>query len=329
MGRMGLLGRGERCSPRLAAARVLVVAGLLLAGCSTAGEATVSSSPPGATATPEPGAGSASVTPSVTATASSLATGVPTLRTTVAPPTAPEVPLGPVGVPGVNDPGCASEQPPVVLLHGTLSTIAVDFPVLVPALVAADRCVWGADYGRNGVGAVRDSAAQAATVVRQVQAASTAASVDVVGFSQGGLVARTALRLGGVAGIVGTVVLISPSFHGTTSPLVSAVPAAVCPACADQAAGSDLLAELDRGGDLDGAVRYAVAVTSSDAVVTPWESQLLAGPADRVRSVVVDRQCPGLVVRHENMARTPAVVGWVVAALDTGGAVDPAALRCG
>ena len=70
-------------------------------------------------------------------------------------------------------------------------------------------------------------------------------------------------------------------------------------------------------------------MTSSDAVVTPWQSQLPAGPADRVRSVVVDQQCPGLVVRHEDMARTPAVVGWVVAALDTGGAVDPAALRCG
>jgi triacylglycerol lipase len=236
--------------------------------------------------------------------------------------------LGPVGVAGVNDATCRSAAPPVVLLHGTLSTIEVDFPVLVPALRAGGRCVWGADYGRGGIGPVRDSAAVAAAVIRQVLGTSGAAAVDVVGFSQGGLVLRTALRLEGVADRVRTAVLIAPSFHGTTSSLVSAVPAAVCPACADQAAGSALLTELAADGDLDGDVRYAAVVTSTDVVVTPWQSQLPAGPPDRVRSVVVDQRCPGLLVRHEDMARTPAVVAWVAAALAAGGDVTAADLPC-
>jgi triacylglycerol lipase len=233
-----------------------------------------------------------------------------------------------VGLAGVNDLLCASGDPPVVLLHGTVSTIAVDFVVLVPALRAAGRCVYGTNYGRNGTGDVRASATQAAAVIREVSALHGGDVVDVVGFSQGGLVLRTALRRNGVSDLVGTAVLISPSFHGTTSPLVSAVPAAICPACADQAVGSGLLAELDSGGDLDGDVRYAVAVTSTDAVVTPWQSQLPIGPAERVRSVVVDQQCPALTVRHEDMARDPAVVSWAVAALGSAGDVAPSALPC-
>ncbi|WP_157970577.1 esterase/lipase family protein [Nakamurella deserti] len=260
-------------------------------------------------------------------TASSIPT-VATPASTTASREPAAVDLGPVGVAGVNDATCTSSAPPVVLLHGTLSTIAVDFPVLVPALRTAGRCVWGVDYGRGGTAPVRDSAALAGAVIRRVVETSGAAAVDVVGFSQGGLVLRTALRLEGVAGLVRTAVLVAPSFHGTTSPLVAAVPAAVCPACADQAAGSALLTDLAAGGDLDGTVRYAVVVTSTDAVVTPWESQLPIGPPDRVRSVVVDQRCPGLVVRHEDMARRPSVVAWVVAALAAAGDVTAEDLPC-
>lgn len=290
----------------------------------------------------DPSTGMASVTPTPATVGAPATTGsgsVPAPTPDLTPPPAPPSTasegtsavlglLGPVGLDGVNDLACASPAPPVVLLHGTLSSIAVDFQVLVPALVAAGRCVFGADDGRDGLGPVRDSATRSATVIRQVLAATGAPAVDVVGFSQGGLVLRTALRLDGVGALVDTAVLISPSFHGTTSPLVGAVPAAVCPACADQAAGSALLTELDAGGDLDGRVRYAVAVTSADAVVTPWQRQLPDGPADRVRSVVVDQQCPTLVVRHEDMAREPAVVAWTVAALAARGVVEPTALPC-
>ncbi len=238
----------------------------------------------------------------------------------------PEV-LPPVGLGGVNDPACTSDEPPVVLLPGTLSRIEADYRYLVPALRDVGRCVWGVDEPSLGLGPVRDAAARAATVVDEVRARTGATTVDVVGFSRGGLVLRTALRENGLAHAVGTAVLISPNFHGTTA-LVAAVPAALCPGCADQRAGSDLITALDAGGDLDGSVRYAVVVTSADAVVTPWESQLPAGPADRVRTVVVDERCPGLVVRHEDMARHPAVVAWTVAALQAEGAVDGSALPC-
>ena len=194
-----------------------------------------------------------------------------TAASTSATVTSPPPPGASVDLAGVNDPGCVSAEPPVVLLHGTFSTIAVDFPVLVAALTAAGRCVYGQNYGFYGSGPVRDSAEATAAEIRSVLADTGATQVDVVGFSQGGLVLRTALRFDGVSDLVRTAALISPSFHGTTSPLIDSLPGNVCGACADQKAGSALLTELAAGGDLDGAVRYATAVVSTDVIVTPWQ----------------------------------------------------------
>ena len=186
-------------------------------------------------------------------------------------------PFGPVGLPGVNDPSCSSEQRPVVLLHGTFSTVKSNFAAMTPALQASGRCVFGIDYGSGGVRPVKESAAAVTAFVDEVLAATGADQVDVIAYSQGGLVLRTALRQDGLADKVAVAVLIAPSFHGSTSTLLNALPAGACPACADQIAGSALLTELDAGGDLDGDVRYAVVSSLNDTVVTPVASQVPAG----------------------------------------------------
>jgi len=217
----------------------------------------------------------------------------------------------------------------VVLLHGSFSTLAANFAALVPALRASGRCVYGLEYGHGGVDAVRDSAVAVTTFVATVRDITGADRVDVVGYSQGGLVLRAAMRLDGLAAAVRVAVFIAPSFHGTTSPLARAVPASVCPACADQVAGSALLRELASGGDLDGTVRYAVVTTADDIVVTPVASQIPAGPPDRVRSIWVQQSCPGTRVDHVALPGYPGVVHWVVAALDADGRPAPDALTCG
>ncbi len=243
-------------------------------------------------------------------------------------PTAPAV-LRPVGLAGVNDPDCTSDARPVVLLHGTFSTVASNFGALVPALQAAGRCVYGIDYGLGGTRPVTESARSVSTFIDTVLAVTGADQVDVIGFSQGGLVLRTALREDDLAGKVAVGVLSAPSFHGTTSPLLDALPAGACPACADQAADSSLLTELNAGGDLDGDVRYAVVSTADDTVVTPVASQVPNGPPDRVRSLLVQDRCPGKRVDHVVLPADAGVIGWTVAALETGGTPDPTALTCG
>jgi triacylglycerol lipase len=234
-----------------------------------------------------------------------------------------------VGVAGVNDASCTSAERPVVLLHGTFSSVRADFTAMTPALLAAGRCVYGIDYGGGGLASVRQSAVDVSAFIDQVLTETGAEQVDVIGFSQGGLVLRTGLRLTGMAPKVAVAVLIAPSFHGSTSPLLTALPAGVCPACADQAAGSTLLTELDAGGDLDGDVRYAVVSSANDTVVTPVAAQVPEGPADRVSSIQVQDSCPGEQVEHVSLRANPGVVAWVVSALESGGSPDPTALACG
>jgi triacylglycerol lipase len=245
-----------------------------------------------------------------------------------APVSATAAGLPDVHLAGVNDPSCRSGHPPVVLLPGTFSTVAGNFAALPAALAADGRCVYATNYGLGGVAPVRDSAASVAAFVDDVLAVTGADQVDVVAFSQGGLVLRTALRLDGLADRVGTAVLIAPTFHGTTSPLLNGVPGLACPACADQAAGSALLTELAAGGDLDGSVRYATISSRDDTVVTPTRAQSPVGPADRVTSLIVQDGCPSVRLDHLAMPGDARVVGWVRQALATQGRPDPSAFAC-
>ncbi len=237
-------------------------------------------------------------------------------------------PLPDVGLAGVNLIGCRSDFRPVILLHGSFSTVVSNFTALVPALRAGHRCVYALNYGHGGLDRVTSSAGQFARLVSAVLSLTGRGQVDVVAYSQGGLVLRAGLRLDRLADKVATAVLIAPSWNGTTSPLVGSVPAGVCPACADQRAGSDLLQELAAGGDLDGNVRYAEISTSADTVVTPVASQVPIGPPDRVRAIVVEDRCPLLVTDHIRLPAARGVIGWTLAALATDGRPPPTALTC-
>src|SRR5699024_9419813 len=125
-------------------------------------------------------------------------------------------------------------------------------------------------------------------------------SSDLMGHSQGGLVARYWMRLLGGAKYVKHLVCIGTPNHGTTqggilSPLVtsrradsvmqSVIDAYFGPAGAQQIVGSDILDEVNRNGDLEEGVTYTNLVTRSDAVVVPPESCFLA--PDKVKDGTV------------------------------------------
>ena len=241
--------------------------------------------------------------------------------------------FGAVGVAGVNDPTCTSEHRPVVLLHGTFSTVRSNYAAMIPRLQATARCVYGINYGLGGLQSVRSSAQEVAAFIDQVLAVTGAEQVDVVAFSQGGLVLRAALRLYGAAPDVATAVLIAPTFHGTTSPLIASLPTGACAACSDQSAGSSLLADLDAGstsadGDLDGDVSYAVVGSRDDTVVTPLAAQIPQGPAERITSITVQDNCPDEYVDHIALPANSGVIGWAIDALETDGRPDSTALTC-
>ncbi|TFD54744.1 alpha/beta fold hydrolase [Cryobacterium frigoriphilum] len=261
-------------------------------------------------------------------------------------PAAPTVDGTAISPAGANDWSCVptAEHPyPVVLVPGTFETSVKNWSTLSPVLKDAGYCVYALDYGEaNGIaasGPIRESAAELATFVNEVREASGAAQVDLVGHSQGGMMPRYYMGFLGGAAAVHSLVGIAPSNHGTEgvlTPTPDQVPAdmgglePVCAACSDQAAGSEFLTELNSIGDLvavqsGGGPFYTVISTVNDEVVTPYQSQFLAGPAERVTNITIQDLCPLDPIEHDQAPNDPVVHQLVLNALvQPAGPADPA-----
>jgi triacylglycerol esterase/lipase EstA (alpha/beta hydrolase family) len=228
--------------------------------------------------------------------------------------------------PGVNRWDCVppSAHPyPVVLLPGTFYTMAATWQALGPVLADDGYCVYSFNYGTNrlttltngrvaAVGPIARSASQLASFVTRVRRQTGAAQVDIVGWSQGGMMPRWFLRFDGGAAEVHDLVGLAPSNHGTTLrglfALIDAdqalgLPApftvAGCPACTEQRHGSAFLRKLNAGGDTVAGVTYTVIETDHDEVVTPYQSAFLQGPS--VTNILLQDQCPNDHAEHVAM----------------------------
>ncbi len=217
--------------------------------------------------------------------------------------------------PGVNVAGCRpgpAHPYPVILLPGTLYTVTDTWQALGPLLANAGYCVYGLNYGQtfetvlsggriSSVGDIPTSARQLGDFVSRVRSQTGAPQVDLVGWSQGGMMPRWYMDQDGGAPFVHALVGLAPSNHGTTvdglSSLLTAttalgLPAVTsligCPACTQQLVGSSFLAALNRGGDATPGVQETVIETAYDQVVTPYQSAFLAG-AD---NITLQQQCP-------------------------------------
>ena len=188
--------------------------------------------------------------------------------------------------PGVNVPctPSAAHPRPVVLVNGTFANMTDDWSFLGPTLANAGYCVYSTPLGGDPhsviqtIGPVADSAAQLASFVDTVRAATHSSTVDIVGHSQGGMIAEYYTKVLG-AGKVSTVVGLSPTTHGTTlsglATLAGFFPGALelvgtaCPACADQTPGSAVITRLNTGPVAQPGVRYTIVETRNEFVVTP------------------------------------------------------------
>ena len=142
-----------------------------------------------------------------------------------------------------------------------------------------------------------------------------APSVDVVGYSAGGVVAGLwAARDGDAASKARRIVTLGSPLHGTTvAALGSAFAPDACPeACRQLAPGASLLAELDRAG-VGSAVPWLSVWTTGDETVTPPDSARLDGATN----VELQQLCPGAGVSHSALPTDPAVTGLVQRALST------------
>jgi triacylglycerol esterase/lipase EstA (alpha/beta hydrolase family) len=221
-------------------------------------------------------------------------------------------PAMPNATPGGANVGClpdAAHPYPIVLVHGTLSDMYGSFGALSPILANAGYCVYALNYGQtqqnsayDGLGDIPTSAEQLATFVSQVLTETNAHEVDIVGWSQGGMMPRYYIDNLGGAPKVHMLVGLAPSNHGTTldgvatlfqdlglAPETDAQLSQSCEACVQQIAGSSFLTALNAGGGTRPNVKYVVIETEDDEVVTPYTSAFLSGR--NVQNIVLQDQC--------------------------------------
>jgi triacylglycerol lipase len=205
----------------------------------------------------------------------------------------------------------ARQQPgPVLLLPGYGGSTAS-----LERLAARIRSATGRDVRvvravGNGTGDLTEQARALGTTVRGLLATG-APSVDVVGYSAGGVVARIwADRFGG-AGQARRIVTLGSPHHGTeVANLASQLAPDECPtACLQLAPGSELLLGLPVGA-VPGP-RWVSVWTRQDDVVTPPSSGRLEDAVD----VELQAVCPSDRVNHGGLPDDPLVAGIVVRAL--------------
>ncbi|WP_308117809.1 alpha/beta fold hydrolase [Streptomyces anatolicus] len=264
---------------------------------------------------------------SVMTAAAALALGVAGLATPAAASPATAAPASLLDIPprGANDWSCkpdSAHPEPVVLVNGTFKLMAENWATLSPKLKRAGYCVFAFNYGNMATDPVPRSAAELKDFVEAVRGATGAAKVDLVGHSQGGMMPRYYVKFLGGADKVDDLIGIVPSNHGTANPLAKPLGVTVCPACADQITGSDLLTKLNEGTETPAGPDYTVVTTRYDEVVIPYTSALLSGPKEYVTNVVLQDRCPLDLFMHDQSTKDPVVAQWVLNALDREGPAD-------
>ena len=214
-------------------------------------------------------------------------------------------PLPPVAGADQDAPG------PVLLVPGYGgSTGALE--VLAASLRDAGRQATVVPLPGDGRGDLRASA-QALQAAADAALARGAPSVDVVGYSAGGVVARLWAR--DHARDARRVVTLGSPHHGTDLAALGVVLApGACPvACQQLAPGSPLLDELNDGDETPDGPQWLSVWTVQDETVTPPESARLEGAVN----VALQDVCPGLQVTHGQLPTGPVVRALVLQALST------------
>jgi triacylglycerol lipase len=199
---------------------------------------------------------------------------------------------------------------PVLLVPGYGgSTSALD--VLAGRLRSAGRQATVLRLPGNGTGELRDQATALDRAARSAIAGG-ASSVDVVGYSAGGVVVRLWAEQDGGAAIARRIVTLGAPHHGTDiAALAGSLLPGQCPtACAELAPDSDLLTQLNAHETPAGPLWVSVW-TEQDQIVTPPDSARLDGALN----IPVQSICAGAQLDHGNLPRDPVVQSLVLTAL--------------
>ena len=203
----------------------------------------------------------------------------------------------------------SSHPYPVVLSEGTFASMYNSFGAIAPDLVNNGYCVYAFNYGQtihpsmaDAMGNIPTSARELSRFVNQVLSETGASKVDIVGWSQGGMMPRYYINDLHGASKVNMLVGFAPSNYGTTvdglTTLISdfgllgvstALLSVKCEACVQQLQGSSFLDDLNQTPTVPN-VKYVVIETEDDEVVTPYTNDFLPA-ASNVQNIALQSQC--------------------------------------
>ncbi len=209
----------------------------------------------------------------------------------------------------------SQERPGPVLLVPGYGGSTASLQTLADRLTAAGRDASVVGLPGNGTG---DLALAADALGQAVDAAldrADAESVDVVGYSAGGIVARLWVADGG-ADVARRIVTLGSPHHGTSlADLAGDVAPEECPVgCQQLATDSDVLARLNAGDETPEGPTWVSIWTTQDRTVTPPDTARLDGALN----LPVQSVCARAQLGHGDLTRDPVVVEMVLAELAPG-----------
>ena len=212
-----------------------------------------------------------------------------------------------------------SDLGPVLLVPGYGGATAA-LETLAVTLRAAGRTAVVVRLPNEGNGDLRESA----TVLDAAATAAGGPSVDLLGYSAGGVIAR--IWAADHPERVRRVVTLGSPHHGTRVAAAAAAlaPGACPPACQQLVPGSALLDELNEGDETPDGPQWMAVWTKQDETVTPPESARLDGAVN----VALQDVCPSVNVPHGGLPTSALVRGLVLQALSTDDIDKPSSSDC-
>lgn len=219
---------------------------------------------------------------------------------------------------------------PVLLIHGTNLDPEANFSWnYLPAFEAEGRTVCTVALPVAGMEDIQVAAEHVVHAIRTV-AADAGGPVDIVGYSQGGMIGRWALRFWpDTRPLVDDLVGVAPSNHGTVTATTTCQTGCV-PAYQQQRSDAAFIDALNSRQEAFAGIDYTVAYTWGDEIVTPNVGPDASSPVRGEGSIVnlaLQEVCPGHAADHFTIGTTdPVAYAIVVDALDHDGPADPARL---
>lgn len=250
-------------------------------------------------------------------------------------------------VPGTNDWDCklSPEHPrPVILVHGTWVNQYDSFAKMGPVLAEQGWCLYTFNFGkergalplkaRYGTAPLSESVKELKAFTDKVLKESGVDKVDMVGWSQGGVLIRSYLKDHGGAdpknpdnNLVQNVVTLGSPHRGTTLSgiallgnllgITKGASDVLGQGPIDQAIGSDFMKALNTGPETFPGIHYTSLYTLYDEISNPVTNSILKeSPGATVHNISIQEGCLVDFSEHLGMPFTDRVIALTAAGLD-------------